>query len=342
MSETGGAVVLDAQKIYGDTIVAESGLGYGQPTESAPISLKRRIESGELSSERHAKSIEFLVAPEASVKVDSDEIEDDCPDGRPSVEDLNESKLDDFDLVPENSTKYRVRVFGGPVHAMALSLLSVGVGENIDINGLLDVSLGKLDANRIVPTSHTDDHNQEDKSGCGAFDGLPIILANAIRYQSEIKDSMRKYLPKNMEFNEAIFDSVIQNFVSLFEGKYFGDYSGKDCIDKINNIKGSKTNVRVGKHKEGSSVLNWRRNTTLNHKKWIKEFGDDEDVFWVDAWRCEDFALIAASDLPEAEKEVAAMQAFYGQLIEAFAINGTLTDGSLAFINRLPSKNQAL
>lgn len=342
MTEMGVHVFLDVQDMSGEVVVIAEGLGFGQSTENAPISLKRRIESGELSNDRHAESVEFLVSPDASVEVRPDKLEDDCPDGRPSEEDLEESNLDNSDITPEISTNYRVRVFGGPVHAMAVSLLSVGAGESMDVDELIDASLQKLGDNNIELTAHTDDNGQEDKSGCGAFDGLPVILMNAIRYQGEIKNSIKQHLPDNMEFNEAIFESVIQNFVNLFEKKYFANYSGKDCIGKIKNKKGSKTNVRVGKHKEGSYVLNWRRNTTLNHKKWIKKFGKDEDVFWEDAWRCEDYALIAASDFPAEEKEVVAMQAFYGQLIEAFAIPSTLTDGSLTFINRTEVIKEAL
>jgi hypothetical protein len=212
----------------------------------------------------------------------------------------------------------RAKVFGGG-SAMAAADL-IGSGEAGDtLLATFDDAINVLAEKMINFGAHTADHvPSPDKSGCGAIDGAPTVVAWAVAHNDAITQQFGALGVSTDGLNE-----VFANYAK-FAGKISGeDYHGADVMQLIVN-RGKIVKQLGGLHVEACIVLNYVKGKTLDQGLIHSLSDGNVDIFGVDVWRMQDLAKDLHPDDKQAET-----RAFQSMLVYTLAVAAVLTKGDL-------------
>lgn len=162
---------------------------------------------------------------------------------------------------------------------------------------------------------HDDTTRNDQKTGCGANDKLPLIYAMIGKRASNIRglaeaigvgvDDETHIMITNNALSRTEFSAGLQVYSILKEAV------GDDGIDHLQ-----------GDHNEVLVVINKRSCTTLDRDALEKEFGSNYEAFNVDAWAFYEGAntISTMNNSAEAQQKVAAMT--YYNLATALVLGG--------------------
>jgi hypothetical protein len=165
--------------------------------------------------------------------------------------------------------------------------------------------VGSLVAKGYVVGGHEDAHADEEKSGCGANDKLPLIY----EYIAENGDVLRA-------LTEKLGITVPDNAHNLIVGNAAGRMEFSKGSDLLAALKEKAKEEFVDKlhggHNEVIATINNRKGTTLNRDALAAEFGPEYEAFNVDAWAFEETARVTSpgEDATEVQQKIIAL-AYY-------------------------------
>lgn len=168
---------------------------------------------------------------------------------------------------------------------------------------------------------HTSDHAKEGKTGCGAIDESPAIIASAGEFAAEIRENLIFLRPDI--FTEERFAKVIDAFRSMAESPiYFGGSSIEDTRRILAESKAVIKELR-GEHTEIRFVRNEVEGMTIDQASIVELTDDVGEIFVDDAWRRNQYAEALGGD--DEEVAIAAL----ATEVWTLAVAATLTDGTL-------------
>lgn len=302
------------------TLVAPDGLGFGEGAISYQDRAGKDVPAEEL------KKVEAVLTDPAKILVeidqeDGDYIDDDgCGDGRGVTEqDGVRAYIKQGDNFYKKSLN-RAKVFGGaPVMAVA-AMIALDANKPENATELFIAAMDELDEHDIDYGAHTDEHAGEIKSGCGAIDNAPVIIDNVVKFQDEIKATIKSLIP---DVDLMILDEVIDAFVNYADDKQADGYRGQAVMDEIDARE--KVIKRLVKgHNEMYILLNEVEHQTVNQYSVRDASHEVVQAFAVDLWRLADINARLYEDDAEAQET-----ALISQLVYTLATAATLTDGSL-------------
>lgn len=213
----------------------------------------------------------------------------------------------------------RAKVFGGAVTMTAAGLIGTGRAKDSSLEATFGQSIDVLEENSMEYGAHTDDIAEGENSGCGAIDNAPKIVKAAIKYESQIRETIGALGADTEEL-----DAVYGNFHGYAETLPSDEkYSGRRVMDGIIGA-GKVIKQLVGMHREKCIVLNSVRGYTLNQEMVRKRTHGRAEIFGVDVWRLEDIAAGAFPGYPKVES-----QAYLSELVYTLATAAVLTKGDL-------------
>lgn len=299
--------------------IAPEGLGYGKGS----ISVKNRRASGDLPSEIEETVEKELRNPERHVDVEFND--DGCGDGRYTarlyVLEMQKSGMCETKL---NRNGLRAKIFGGGliVGWIADRAINGPVTDNDTVTNDRRSVADKLAKDKITFGGHTSDHATAGKTGCGAIDHAPEIVASAVEFAEQIRENVMTLRPDI--YSEERFARVIDVFRSMAESEtYFGDGSIDDTKRIFAESRAVIKELR-GDHTEVRFVRNEVAGTTIHQAKIVEITNDVGEIFVDDAWR-RDMYADALGDKNEENVVIATLAAEVWTL----AVAATLTDGSL-------------
>lgn len=294
---------------YSAVLVAE-GLGYGEGT----ISTKERTDV----APEVVKDVEALIQePGILVDVDRDTrgepIDDDgCGDGR-GVKVVWEG------FKRRLKSLNRAKVFGAGVAMSAADEIGSGRAVGKTLRDTFIGAIGKLKSAGLNFGGHTDDHAHGPNCGCGAIDKAPQVVANALKYEKQIRGSI-----SSLGVDDTGLDNIFANY-EAFHGATPGyeSFSGAEIMGVVKG-EGKVTKELAGAHKEWFIILNMVSGKTINQHL-VREVSEDQvQVFGVDVWRLQEIAAKLHPDDQEAQHE-----AFLSKLVYTLSVAATLTKGDL-------------
>lgn len=298
--------------------LAPQGLGFGEGVISYNSRAIHDIPEDELEQvEAIIKSPEQILTEVD--KQDGEYLDDDgCGDGRGVT---NESGEVVYIKQGNNELKRslnRAKLFGGSVAMTVAAKIAQSGAENPRLYSLAVESMDLLDSQGVDYGAHTDEHAGARKSGCGAIDNAPTILANIVNYEQEIADTIHALDPA---VDAELLNEVLENFREYSSADQEG-YSGADVMDEIDRREKVIKRLVSG-HNEMYIVLNDVENYTVNQFTVRDASHESIQVFAVDLWRAQNINNRLFEDSVEQQK------AMLGQLIYTLGTAATLTDGTL-------------
>lgn len=314
--------------------IAPEGLGYGK----GDISVARRREAGDLPASIE-KTVEAEVRnPERHVAVEFND--DGCGDGRYTARlyllELLRNVISETEL---KRNGIRAKIFGGGliVGWIAGRALSGRISETDSVAADRQAVANKLEEAKIKFGGHTSDHASPGKTGCGAIDHAPEIIASAVDFAEKIKENVAFLRPDI--FTEDRFAKVMEVFSSIEESStYFGDGSIEETRKIFARSKAIIKELR-GDHSEIRFVRNEVPGTTLDQASIVMMTNDIGEIFVDDAWRRDMYA----EALGGKDEESVAIAAIATE-VWTLAVAATLTDGTLPVDRvrmRAPADGQA-
>ena len=300
--------------------IAPEGLGFGEGAISHQGRAGKDVPAEEL------EKVEAVLTDPAKILVeidqeDGDYIDDDgCGDGRGVTE-------------PDGATVYikqgdnfykkslnRAKVFGGAPAMVAAAMIAMDAKKPEDVTELFIAAMDELDEHDIDYGAHTDEHAGDIKSGCGAIDNAPLIIDNVLKFQDEIKATIKSLIT---DVDLMTLDEVIEAFVDYAENKQSDGYRGQAVMDEIDARE--KVIKRLVKgHNEMYVLLNEVEHQTVNQYSVRDASREVVQAFAVDLWRLTDINARLYADDAEAQET-----ALISQLVYTIATAATLTDGTL-------------
>ncbi len=286
------------------------GLGYGE----GPISTAERVD---VTPEDIAAGEALLESEMVLVDVDRDgngePIDDDgCGDGR-GVKEIWEG------FMPRNKSLHRAKVFGAGVAMGAADEIGSGRAVGTSLKATFFGAIDRLKSVGLNFGGHTDEHAHGPNCGCGAIDKAPQIVQNAIKYEAEIRGSIRA-----LGMDDDGLDSIFANY-RAFDGTdpQYEEYQGANIMDAIQG-DGKVTKRLEGDHKEFFIVLNTVSGKTVDQEAIRAATGGKLQTFAVDVWRLQEIAQKLHPENPAAQH-----QAFLSKLVYTLSVGATLTKGDL-------------
>lgn len=286
-------------------------LGYGDGTISF------RARESEVGTEVLAKAIEVITSTDILVPVDTDKhgntLEDDgCGDGR------GVGRI--FKGLMEKATKSlnRAKVFGGGLAMGLASRIGLGEANSDNLNEEFDATIDIFHDHMIGYGAHTDEHAHGDNCGCGALDKAPLIVANAVKFESQIRGSIAA-----LGIEDESIDQVFANYGAVAARVQDQPYSGKKVANTVME-NGGIVKELAAKHLEAFIVLNKVKGYTVDQSAVRAATDDQIQIFAVDVWRMQE---IVEKMYPNDDQKQ--MQAFIGELVYTLATAATLTPGDL-------------
>ena len=296
------------------TKLKENGFGYG---EGGISHIERRAVIGDemLSTVESVITTNKILVPVDTDKTGNLLDDDGCGDGR-SVKTVFERE------VTHAKSLNRSKVFGGGV--VMDTAMKIGLGE-VAAEPLSDVfhdAIETLKDKQISFGAHTDDHQypnpESEKSGCGAIDLAPGVVANVVKYADKIEETIASLGADTTGLSEVM--SNFRMYAEQIEGQPF---SGKKVVSEIIN-NGKIVKELQHNHLEAYVVLNTVEGYTVNQQL-VREVSDDQvQVFGVDVWRMQELAARAYPD-----NESLQHKAFLSELVYTLSVSSTLTTGDL-------------
>jgi hypothetical protein len=165
--------------------------------------------------------------------------------------------------------------------------------------------VNSLVAKGYVVGGHEDAHADEEKSGCGANDKLPLIY----EYIAENGDVLRALTEKlGIVVPDDAHNLIMGNAAGRTE---FSKGSGLLAVLK-EKAKEEFVDKLHGAHNEVIAAINNRKGTTLDRDALAAEFGSEYEAFNVDAWAFEEAARVTSpgEDATEVQQKIIAL-AYY-------------------------------
>lgn len=255
------------------TTLAPEGLGFGEGSISANIAKEPTVNA----------TVAHVVYGSVNIltPVPTESTDDGCSDGR-GIEEVYDIR----GVQPETINLNRPRVFGGAAAMTSASAIGLGRAKGMSLQNVFNKSVQVLKKHRFDFGAHTAGHAHEPNCGCGAIDEAPEALKAAIRYESEIKQTIAA-----MGYDTQGLDEVYDNFRDYVgdEASKLNNYTGQGVMASILSAGKLIKRLRNG-HKERRIAWNKVRGFTINQEL-IRTVTDGEgQVFGVDAWRLEDIA----------------------------------------------------
>lgn len=150
---------------------------------------------------------------------------------------------------------------------------------------------------------HGDDHGD---CGCGAcYVGPTIVeyMAHSILGKSKAMDALNVGMSKDIE-------NIISEKAKEISTKenFFGDRA--EVLKSAQDTEGMLFEKLVGSHKELAVFVNYKAGTTVDRKAIREAYGDNYDVFVVDAWSFGNAAEVLCDSEAEKEVFIAALTAY--------------------------------
>lgn len=299
--------------------IAPEGLGFGE----GEISYAQRTNS-EIDNIEVDKVIDVITDPgKILIEIDQEVgeyIDDDgCGDGRGVTDDDGRVVyIKQGDKLYKKSLN-RAKVFGGgPTMALAAEI-AVSATQPENVTSAFESAMAMLDDHDIDYGAHTDEHAGEINSGCGAIDNAPLIIANAVKYQRLITDTIRALIP---DVDAMVLDEVIESYESFSDEIKDKEYRGQVIMNSIDSREKVIKQLVKG-HQEMFVLLNEVENYTVNQFAVRDASKESIQVFAVDLWRLHSINSRLYEDDEIRDK------ALLSQLVYTLATSATLTDGTL-------------
>lgn len=303
------------------SLVAPKGMGFGE----GAISYVARANSG-VPQEELEKVSQMIISGEVLVSVDTDKLtgeqldDDGCGDGRGITDAQGEIvELRQGDKKLKKSLN-RAKVFGGGATMALASKIAVGEVDE-PLQQLFRQAMTELDDHDIDYGAHSDEHAHGSKSGCGAIDNAPVIIANAAKYRDGIYATL---LSLDDTIDAQMLDDVLDSFEAYNTQANTVNYTGKDVLDDIAS-EDKVIKKLISDHYEMFIVLNTVEGYTVNQHTVRDATKENVQVFTVDMWRIADIAYRLYSEDPEEIQQ----RAVLGELVYTLATAATLTAGDL-------------
>lgn len=286
------------------------GLGYGE----GDISTRERTDVDEATI---AAGVEVVKNPAILVDVDRDKngepIDDDgCGDGRGVLE-----IWEGFSR--RNKSLNRAKVFGAGVAMGAADEIGSGRATGKSLKATFFGAIDRLKGAGLNFGGHTDEHEHDSKCGCGAIDKAPQIIANTIKYESQIRGSISA-----LGISEDGLDGIFGNYRAFDKADpKYEEYNGAEVMGRVKG-DGKVTKKLEGGHKEFFILLNTVQGKTVDQEAIRAATGGKLQAFAVDVWRLQEIAEKLHPEDPMAQK-----QAFMSELVYTLAVGATLTKGDL-------------
>jgi len=282
------------------------------------ISLRRRLETGEVTEAEVNEGVSRLnqsfvrTTPGAAKR---------CVDG---------STIEGYDDADPAwyGRPLGPQVQGGTADEAVAMRLTKGFTEDETSTLLSDieevVSAGRSE---YAPGDHTDDHANEEKSGCGAVDGQVRKLPryNDPEHAAVIKATADTIFGRTgLKPKEGAFEAIQASAAAMAAQP---DYlpSAQGFLAKLRELNPNGVEKLIRPHAEVSLTLNFVEGTTFHRDHFNAQTGSKIQNFNLDVW-----AII---------KEYG--QDGYALIVDAVATVMDLTDGSLRLYARLPAEQQA-
>lgn len=301
--------------------IAPEGLGFGEGGISFLERAKTEVPETELSK------IELLIHSPVILKaVDTDKhtgeaVDDDgCGDGRGTTDDKGNIVDVTEAGVPRKKSLNRAKVFGGGATMAVSTLIGLGRHKSNKVEAVYSTAMQAMDEAELNYGGHSDEHASGDNSGCGAIDNAPTIINNALKYRSDIHNTVVQLVPG---VDVQVVDGVLDNFASFAASMDSASYKGSRIMDTIKKHKVVKKLIRG--HSEMYIVLNDIEGYTVNQHEVRHASKESVQVFAVDVWRAADIAQGLYSGEPEETQDMALIS----ELVFTLATAATLTKGDL-------------
>ncbi|MFI5212884.1 MAG: cadmium-containing carbonic anhydrase [Candidatus Saccharimonadales bacterium] len=173
-----------------------------------------------------------------------------------------------------------------------------------------------LNDNDYEVGGHTDEHADDEKSGCGATDKLSLIYA----YMAQFPDVLcQQATALGVVVTDEAHELITRNASQRTEFS-----NGHDLLKLLIATADEQFVDRLNAgHKEVLTVVNTQLGTTLDRDAVVNEFGPDYQAFNVDAWAFEKAAH--AISQPDTSEEMIAAKVValtYYNLATAFVLSG--------------------
>lgn len=185
----------------------------------------------------------------------------------------------------------------------------------------------------FAPGGHRDEHSAGKSTvGCGAIDGMDVILATMIR--PELIDDHKRVVKELMG---PLFDRDIylrnMGAAAVLAGRSKDYFRGREgIIDFLEKrVKNSIATLK-GEHHECLVAVNFVPGTTLSSNHFSEEFGGIQ-AFGYDLWRSMQMAM---KIMPRADQDSDRQRFIMARVMSTVATLMALTDGTQRIIVRLP------
>lgn len=323
--------------------IAPDGLGFGE----GGISVRRQMELGILTAEVPEHVNELLMHDrQAFKKVEASD--DGCGDGRPWVKIMRMVDSEGMKQAVEyKRSLLRPKVFGGGLVVAASMWRAVNGVPNETSSLIADRQLMAegLEDYGLSHGAHTDNHAEGDKCGCGAIDNYPVATANAVKYRTQITDTLKAVYGDDFTENSQAIEDVFAVYENLAENQeYFAESNGRQAMEQIIDA-GATVKELYGHHVEETIVINEVEDTTLDQQYFTQKVKDMStnkpqivQAFTVDVWRGQQLADVVVQNKiqqdPTADATHVYKVAMADFFIRTLAVAGTLTAGDLPVYRR--------
>jgi len=284
------------------------GLGFGE----GKIGVNSRLTSTEDSLQhRDLYAVEtFVQSGDVLQKVEADD--DGCPDGRGVFRVIK-------DGIEKAKSLVRAKVFGGGATMGVAGDIALGKTNGLTLQKLFGSVIDKFKDKKINFGVHTDEAAVGEKSGCGAIDNAPLIIANAGRFADSIVSTIGKI---SSEKDAATASKVVVKYQAYGDEIDGQEYVGKHVIDKSDEEGAVKKELQ-GPHLEVVIILNEVDGYTVDQESIRKITDGRAQAFVVDVWRLKQIA----NEYYDNDEERST--GFIGMLVYSLSTAGTLTEGDL-------------
>ncbi len=306
--------------------IAPEGLGYGHGS----ISVQDRLQNLEdLDQPTLATVQEIIESDRSMVPVEAND--DGCPDGR-STASIIMGK--DRQTIPGH--KHRPKVFGGGATMATAALIGSGAidARKETLHDAFEYGIFRLEDAGLNFGGHSAVKTSEGKSGCGAIDEAPNIVASIGKYKEEITGTIKALLDPTQDQAElnGMLETAFEHFDSLRDAErdqqatieqYPVQYKGATVLSKF-LARDKKIAELDGVHKEVAVVMNIDvEGMTFDQDAVRKSTNDTAQIFAIDVPRMREIAEGIFEYEPDQKRALVSM------FIYSLSTAATLTKGDL-------------
>ena len=291
------------------------------------ISLSERLDDGSYSTDQLIQAKEILAAKYTEIHK-----------GAP-IRCIHAGKLIDYD--PKKAEDYARPLgpqFAGGTIGQSISRRIVIIDEKTQFDSNQFIEDFKTEANAasilgLKPGNHQGEHATEEKTGCGAVDGMESILdLFSNKERSEVAQKLAMVIAETAfgkdYSDQDLMNEVINSFVILAKNKETYLKSKKEMLNLVEDANNKGAPKLDNNSNASFIVINTLPNTTLLTDDYDEETEDKAKAFSFDVWHLKDLAATNFNDLVDQKKFILASALFN------CAAAMSLTDGSQKLIVR--------